>query len=206
MHNIICFGDSITLGELDEIGGGWVDRLKSEYMRRWAIGSAAEALVFNLGIGGETTQGLRGRFEAELKQRRSVSSCDIATLAYGANDAVVRGKKHLVALDVYIENLACCIKIAHAQTVRVALVNITPIAPAVDGRENSSGSIRTTATISAYNAGLSALARKTGAHLIDVNQALRQHVDVSLRPDGVHPNHLGHQLTYETVLRDLDTA
>jgi len=202
--NLLCFGDSIVYGEIDEIGGGWVARLKAECLRRVALDRAPEVLVHNLGLSGETTRGLRQRFEPELAPRMGDTGQGIALLAYGTNDAAQRGDEPLVPLEEYRSNLAHCILAARRRGMRVVVVNVTPIAPEQDGRPNQNGSVRSTATIARYNAVLAALAADTGAHLVDVHARLVRSAPGWLRPDGVHPNHEGHRRLFELVLPEID--
>jgi lysophospholipase L1-like esterase len=202
--NLLCFGDSIVYGEVDEIGGGWVARLKGECLRRGVLGRAPEVRVHNLGLGGETTRGLRQRFQAELAPRLAEAGGDIVLLAYGMNDCAQRGGEVLVPLEEYRANLAHCIVAARGRGLRVALVNVTPIAPEQEGRTSASGSLRSAATIALYNATLAALAADTLAHLVDVHGHLLRSPAGWLRPDGVHPNHEGHRRLFEFVLPELD--
>jgi len=202
--NLLCFGDSIVYGEVDEVGGGWVARLKGECLRRVALERAPEVLVHNLGLSAETTRGLGRRFEAELVPRLADSGNDIVLLAYGMNDAVQREGELLVPLEEYRANLAHCIRAARGRGLRVALVNVTPIAPEQDGRPNANGSVRSAATIARYNATLAALAADTLAHLVDVHGPLARSAPGWLRPDGVHPNHEGHRRLFELVLPEFD--
>jgi lysophospholipase L1-like esterase len=83
MHNLFCFGDSICFGEGDSQTGGWVEQLKKRLK---------DTTVFNLGVPGETTDGLRLRFEPEVKPRIFRSSKTTIILNYGANDIVVHNK------------------------------------------------------------------------------------------------------------------
>jgi lysophospholipase L1-like esterase len=204
MTNLLCFGDSITYGEVDEVGGGWVNRVRTECLRRIVAGRGAEVVVHNLGLGGETTRGLRDRFEAELGPRAAGGGQDIVLLAYGTNDAVQRDGESLVSLEEFLGNLSHCIRVARTRGMGTALVNVTPIAPDREGRPNEQGSVRASAQIARYNAALAALATDAGSHLIDVHGPLARSAPGWLRPDGVHPNHEGHRRLFEIVLPQID--
>lgn len=58
MINCLCFGDSITYGEYDGVSGGWTEILKRYFHSRFINENIEELNVFNLGIGGETTDGI----------------------------------------------------------------------------------------------------------------------------------------------------
>src|SRR5262249_8494900 len=119
MIDLYCFGDSITYGGNDSERGGWVDRLKVEQLARGGN-------VFNLGIGGEPSRGIRPRFESELGARFNPDARSLITLGYGGNDAASIDGKLLVPEDEYRENLAWAIE--RARGCEVFLVNVTPVA------------------------------------------------------------------------------
>ena len=204
MHHLLCFGDSITWGEIDELGGGWVDRLKREFLRRLVAEDADEVAVHNLGLGGETTDGLRARFDTEFATRLDETASTVVVLAYGANDAARRAGRLLVAPGAYRANLAHCIGVAQAAGARVVLVNVTPVSADRDGVPNASGSLRSMAAIADYNAVLASLASEAGAPLVDAHAALEPPVERWLCADGLRPNAGGHGRLYAAVLRRLD--
>jgi lysophospholipase L1-like esterase len=80
----LFFGDSITYGEYDGVFGGWVDILKRYALQKYNEGSD-ELILFNLGIGGETTEGLVKRIPHEMKARNSAEG-NVVFIGYGAND------------------------------------------------------------------------------------------------------------------------
>jgi lysophospholipase L1-like esterase len=204
MTPLLCFGDSITYGELDEIGGGWVNRLKCECLRRILVGRSPEVFVHALGLPGETTAGLRARFEAEFATRVVDGDLGIALFAYGATDAAVREGEPVVPLADFLDNLVHCIRLVRGRGARTLLVDLPPIAREQDGRPGPDGSVRSAETIARYNAALAALAADTGAHLIDIHTPLARARPGWLRPDGVHPNHEGHRRIFEIVLPEVD--
>ena len=66
----LFFGDSITYGEYDGVFGGWVDILKRYALQKYNEGGN-ELILFNLGIGGETSQGLVKRIQNEMTARNA---------------------------------------------------------------------------------------------------------------------------------------
>ena len=66
----LFFGDSITYGEYDGVFGGWVDILKRYALQKFHEGNGDELILFNLGIGGETTEGLLKRIPHELAAKK----------------------------------------------------------------------------------------------------------------------------------------
>lgn len=204
--DIYCFGDSITLGEYDTERGGWVDRLKIECMARLVARGEPDDCVFNLGIGGETTQRMRLRLKPELEHRVDTSVRSLVTLAYGAVDSAEYEGRFLVPPQQYVENLGWAIDEVRRQNCEVLLLDVTPVAPAADGVRTPLGRLRSNAVVAQYNDALRELAHQKSADLIDVNAAFRQHDLRSLFvADGVHPNAAGHALIYGLVQERLST-
>lgn len=110
--NILCFGDSITYGEYDGVFGGWVDLLKREFLSRFHSGKN-EVLVFNLGIGGETSKGILKRFSIESEARKSDEK-NIVFLAFGANDLAIKEGDFLVNPGQFHQNMKTLLQLAKA--------------------------------------------------------------------------------------------
>ena len=91
-QNICVFGDSVTWGAWDN-KGGWVSRL-----RAFIESGNRDYFVYNLGVSGDTTKELLGRFDIEAKAR----SPNIIIFQIGDNDSIFvkSGDKNLVELEV----------------------------------------------------------------------------------------------------------
>jgi lysophospholipase L1-like esterase len=203
MACIVCLGDSITFGEYDREGGGWADRLKLTCFQNYLDGEGDDIAVFNCGIGGETSVGLKARFEVELSARLAPDEPCVVLLAYGMNDLAKRPERDAIPLVDCQDNLARVVAWCHAFGARVALLNITPLAARLDGLPNAHGSVRSLASIAQYNAGLAQLAEHQGIALIDVHSALARDPHRYLSADGVHPNAAGHAAMHDVVLAAL---
>ncbi|MFI5345888.1 MAG: SGNH/GDSL hydrolase family protein [Elusimicrobiota bacterium] len=205
MSGIYCFGDSITRGENDLLHGGWADRLKAFYLRQYCRDGDEERCVYNLGIGGETTAGLRRRFLPELQARLDPDGRSVASFAYGANDAAGTGKSFVVPIAEYIKNLSYCIDAAKKMGCEVFLLNITPVSDVVDGARKPNGRLRKNLFIRRYNEALRGLALENDAVLVDVHSDFVTYKRTALfAPDGVHPNAAGHALIYRAVKKQLE--
>ncbi len=75
----------VFYGEYDGVLGGYVEILKRYCHTEFYNNNANEVNCFNLGIGGETTEGLMNRFEVETKARLSPDE-NLVFFFYGAND------------------------------------------------------------------------------------------------------------------------
>jgi lysophospholipase L1-like esterase len=205
MTGLYCFGDSITRGENDSVHGGWADRLKAFYIRKYLRDGDAERCVYNLGIGGETTAGLRRRLIPELRARIGPEDRSSALFAYGANDAVGTGNSFVVPIAEYIKNLSDCIDAAKKLGCGAFLLNITPVSDGADGARRPNGRLRRNLFIARYNEALRGLAAGNEAVLIDVHSEFVKHKRAVLfAPDGVHPNAAGHALIYRAVKKRLE--
>jgi lysophospholipase L1-like esterase len=205
MPNIICFGDSITRGENDHLHGGWADRLKSFFIELFLTTSKNEVCVFNLGIGGETTDGLVVRFKSELLTRLSEQQGDVVVLGYGANDLVWSEGHYMVEPDRYLSHLSACIEMAQSHDAKVLLVDILPISDRIEGKVNELGKLRREIDICLYNNCLNQLAEEYGIDIVRFYAVFNESKERLLTSDGVHPNADGHKLLYQTIQKKIMT-
>ncbi|NQZ51969.1 MAG: peptidase [Moritella sp.] len=208
MASIICFGDSITRGESDADYGGWADRIKTRCLSRiistTVSGRGSDRVsVFNMGISGETTDGLIQRFQSEFVTRLADDKQNTVLFGYGANDLAKQDGNHLVALESYIDNLSRCIEFSLEKGANVVLINVTPISAELDGIPNVNNRIRNDETIRCYNHALVALSVKYSVNLIDVYTPFNDNKEAYLTADGLHPNSAGHELLYQVISSSL---
>jgi lysophospholipase L1-like esterase len=203
MASIICFGDSITRGESDAVYGGWADRIKTRFIKQFLETAKDRVSVFNMGISGETTDGLMQRFQPEFIARLADDKQNTVMFGYGANDLANQDGNALVTMECYIDNLSHCIEFALDKEASVILINVTPIAAHLDGIANVNNRIRNDETIRRYNQALLALSVKYGVDLIDVYTPFNERKEAYLTADGLHPNSTGHALLYEIISRYL---
>lgn len=203
MASIICFGDSITRGESDAVYGGWVDRIKTRLIKQFLDTTKDRVSVFNMGISGETTDGLIQRFQHEFVTRLSDDKQNTVLFGYGANDLANEDGYSLVAIESYIDNLSHCIEFALEKGAAVVLINITPIAAHLNGLANVNNRIRDDQTIRRYNQALLALSVKYSVDLIDVYTPFNARKEAYLTADGLHPNSAGHELLYQVISKSL---
>ncbi|WP_419870526.1 SGNH/GDSL hydrolase family protein [Chryseobacterium sp. CT-SW4] len=199
----LFFGDSITYGEYDGIFGGWVDILKRYALQKCNEGSANELILFNLGIGGETTDGLVKRMRHEMAARNSPSG-NIIFIAYGANDLAVREGNYIVNPEQFRANLQYAVQEAEKYSDAVYLVSILPFSEKVDGIVVSSGKLRNNHTVVEYNKILQETAAEFQISYIDFYSVFLKDKEILLSADGVHPNEKGYGLMAETLIPLID--
>ena len=201
---ILCFGDSVTFGEIDTENGGWVDQLKRHYITLQADSTRQDISVYNLGIGGETTDGLCIRFEIELQARIKKGLRSLVMFAYGANDVVIHKNKNIVPIEYFIRNIKQCIQLANKNVSEVIILSLTPISDLIDGITNQHDKLRYSRDINTYNSALRQLAKDTDSLYLDTyEQFVLNDKDTLLSSDGLHPNSAGHQEIYKMVKQKL---
>jgi len=197
MTNCLFFGDSITYGEYDGVYGGWVDLLKRYCHAKYKEGSN-EVNIFNLGIGGETTNGLLKRLDVELEARKS-STKTVVFISYGANDLAYINDKQNVRLNEFKENLQKAIVKAQAITSELHVLSILPIADAFDGIETFTGKTRRNDDIIAFNNIIKEVSHNHSISYIDTYPVFLDNKEELLSNDGIHPNEKGYALISNIV-------
>jgi len=206
MLKILCFGDSITLGEKDLEQGGWADRLKKHYFAQFVDSQTQKITLYNLGIAGETTDGLVRRFDIELRARNIKNQKLIVVFAYGANDIVIHKNKNIVPESYYINNLKHCIESAKTFKADILLLNLLPIADSIEGTVNQHGKLRFDHDIQAYNFTIKKLSHEMNCEYLDLYASFAENnKEQYLSSDGVHPNSKGHKLLYQEIKQKLST-
>lgn len=87
---IVALGDSIVYGFGDPVGGGWVDRLR----RDWMLPNSPGHVVYNLGVRGDGVQQVAQRLESEFRHRGELRNRvpDLIVLSVGVNDSARLGR------------------------------------------------------------------------------------------------------------------
>ena len=198
MINCLFFGDSITYGEYDGILGGWVDDLKRIFHKMYNNEQIEKVNIFNLGIGGENTNGLLGRMEIEISARLSPDK-NFIFLSYGANDLVIHDNVEITTPQGFENNICHAIRIADKYADKIFLVKILPISSKIDGVISESGKLRTNERIVRYNDILQSISHAHKIELIDCHSLVLNHVEEYISIDGIHPNDKGYKIISEKV-------
>ena len=106
---IIALGDSLIYGFGDPVGGGWVERLRRQWMSPDGSGHA----LYNLGIRGDGVAQVSQRLEQEFRRRGELRNRlpDLIVLSVGVNDSARLGRLNgrlftpLEAFQLKLENL-----------------------------------------------------------------------------------------------------
>lgn len=88
---IVALGDSLVYGFGDPIGGGWVERLR----RQWMCPDRPGPVLYNLGIRGNRIAQVAARLEIEFLHRGELKNRlpDLMILSVGVNDSARLGRQ-----------------------------------------------------------------------------------------------------------------
>ena len=198
----LFFGDSITYGEYYGVFGGWVDILKRFALQKYNEGSD-ELILFNLGIGGETSEGLVKRIQNEMSTGNAEDG-NIIFIGYGANDLAVKDGNQIVNSRQFKANIEKAIQQAKVFSKEIYLVSILPVSDRIDSKISSTGKIRTNEDVLVYNQILKNIATENALNYIDFYSAFSENKEILLSKDGVHPNEKGYEMMAEIALPIID--
>ncbi|MFB2933796.1 GDSL-type esterase/lipase family protein [Aerosakkonemataceae cyanobacterium BLCC-F154] len=82
---VVALGDSLVYGFGDHEGGGWVERLR----RQWMMPGNPGHVLYNLGVRGDRAQQVAQRLEDEFRNRGELRNRvpDLIILSVGVNDS-----------------------------------------------------------------------------------------------------------------------
>lgn len=204
---IFAFGDSITYGAWDS-KGGWVVRLRKEFDKKNLSDSDFYCLVYNLGVSGDTTEGLLKRFEPEidLRSKDGQEKEIIILFSIGINDSQLayEKKENRVPLKQFKRNLKELISKARKYSDKIIFLGLTPVdedkvAPVP---WNKSICYRSE-YVENYDKVIEQVSVLEGIDYVNLRDIFLKNDYKKLLFDGLHPNDEGHKLIYNEVLRYL---
>jgi lysophospholipase L1-like esterase len=124
---IIAIGDSSIYGYGDPIGGGWVERLR----RQWMSEENGGHVLYNLGVRGDGVKQVAARIEAEFSRRGELRNRhpDLIILSAGINDSARLGRldgKQYTPKEEFILGVDRLLDIA-SNLCPVLFVGMTPV-------------------------------------------------------------------------------
>jgi lysophospholipase L1-like esterase len=210
MQRLIVIGDSIVLGHWDS-AGGWLAAIRST-ADAFVIQSQRDhyAVVYNLGVGSDTSVQVLDRYPAEVRARKYGYPAELfIVIGVGINDSLyeVGAEKCLVDLDDYDHNMRELLKLAKADAEhRVIMLGLTPVNEMLTTPVpwKKSPSEYRNELVAEYNTRAKRAALDTGARFVD----LYSHLSVRSEElhhswDGVHPNAISHGLIAQLVGQEL---
>ncbi len=202
MVQILVFGDSITYGAWDA-EGGWVQRLR-KYLDKIVIESNYKKyyLIYNLGISGDTSNGIIKRFKKEVIDRLDDKEKTLFLFSVGTNDCLIINKnnKFNISSKKYEKNLNKLIELANNYSKDIVLIGLTPVddtklnplpwAPEYSAQNKH---------IKIFNSIVEKVASKNKILFIPLYENLVNLDYKSLLVDGDHPNTKGHEIIYKII-------
>ncbi|HEY9632555.1 MAG TPA: GDSL-type esterase/lipase family protein [Coleofasciculaceae cyanobacterium] len=104
---LVVLGDSIIYGYGDPEGGGWVERLR----RQWMMPDTPGHVLYNLGVRGDGVKQVQERIEQEFRHRGELRNRvpDAIILSVGVNDSARLGRpdgRNFTNFDTFQAELA----------------------------------------------------------------------------------------------------
>lgn len=206
---VLIFGDSITFGAWDS-RGGWADRLKQAYNKEYQeavdTDNPSPHQVINLGIGGDTSQGVLARFDTEYRARHSANWPPVFVISIGTNDGrqVLPAGSIQVPAEEYGDNLRLIIQAARKYSDKILLVGLFPLAEEELRFKNY---FYSQSTLKQYDTIIGQVAKELSVPKVEIFHEVigRPDYKTLLFDDGLHPNDAGHKLIYDLVKPQLES-
>ncbi len=127
---VVALGDSLIYGYGDYVGGGWVERLR----REWMSPQGAGHVLYNLGVRGDRVNQVAIRLEQEFNCRGELRNRlpDLILLSVGLNDSARLGKhsgRLYTDLDSFRQHLDYLLNVAQ-DLCPVMFIGMTPVSEA----------------------------------------------------------------------------
>lgn len=124
---LVVLGDSIVYGFGDPEGGGWVERLR----RQWMMPDSPGHVLYNLGVRGDGVKQVQDRLEHEFRRRGELRNRvpDAIVLSVGVNDSARLGRpngRNFTEFDAFQAELAHLLDQAQ-QLCPVLFVGMVPV-------------------------------------------------------------------------------
>lgn len=198
----IIFGDSITHGYWDE-QCGWARRFQSDIFKKTLASDFAwYGSVYELGIPGDTSEGLLKRFKNEFVARYDEEVEHVVIFAIGLNDAQrdLITNQQLVPPEKFKENIGSLIQQAQEYVKKIIIIGPTPVNEKMtDPLEWMPTRAYRNSDIQTYNNFLSEICEREHLTFIDLFTPFVDSSFIKTLDDGVHPNTKGHEMMYDVI-------
>ncbi len=203
---ILVFGDSITFGSWGK-NGGWVQLLREHLEKKVDLVNLKDTdidyIVFNLGIGGNTSEEVLRRFESESKERlMSDEEATLFIIELGGNDAsIIRETgKNRVSLEDFEQNLNQIISIAKKYTPNVLFLGPVPCVDSMmDPMKFYPSLSLKNSEMQKYDEAMKKVCKSQNIGFISLYNKFIKLDYASLLLDGAHPNTKGHKKIFSFV-------
>jgi lysophospholipase L1-like esterase len=200
---IVALGDSLIYGFGDPDGGGWVERLR----RQWLLPDSRGHVLYNLGVRGDRTMQVAQRLEVEFRHRGELRNRvpDLIILSVGVNDSSRVGRvdgKNYTEFERFNAEIISLLDLA-LQLCPVLFVGMVPVneakMPFLDCLHYNHRDQYL------YKEATRIACKERQIPYLDIFQRWMEHdlnwICDRISDDGLHPNALGYQTLLEEVLR-----
>lgn len=203
---LLIFGDSITQGFYDS-RGGWVQRLASDLHGKTLASMNKNqdfsVEVYNIGISGDTVQGILDRIENETNARRLYDDQDMIIIACGINDSILIDNKAQEDIYEFQEKLELLAEKALSLSDKVYFIGLTAVDEELSDpwTFSSSGKQYKNNRINLFEDTIKQVAINKDIQFIPIHDSFLEKLSdgTHLLSDGLHPNDLGHEFIYQKV-------
>lgn len=206
MKTVLIFGASVTHGVGGE-HGGWADKLKVWLHSQMfgANGKGEICTVYELGVTGDTSRDVIGRFEVEtlarIHKEQSPKDIIVVFLA-GTNDskAVDIAENFVSTPDEFGTNVQAFIRLAKTHAAHVLCVGLFPVAQTKTNPTAVGTFYFTNQRLKHFEAAMIQACQRERAACLPMFDAVPDDWQMRcLADDGLHPNDIGHQWIFEQV-------
>lgn len=192
--DIFVFGDSITYGVGDDEKCGWVNRFRLNLEKD----DTRTFQIFNLGISGDITEGVKNRFNTEFNTRKDKKNDTLIIFSIGINDTQDINGKDRVTLEQFENNISHLINNAKKYSDNIAFIGLsmvdeTKVVPLPWNEEKSYFNKK----IIIFDNKLKEICNKNNIRYLNIYNLLT--LDELI--DGIHPNSIGHQKICDEVTK-----
>lgn len=198
MAKVLIFGDSIAWGAFDLEQGGWVERLKTDYL---ATFKTEEVGIYNLAISNNDTRGVLYSLKREVGIFNVIEPEKyIFLFSIGSNDSRYIDTKNnpFMPLDEFKRNILKIIKLSRKYSSKMMFTGLTKVDESLTRpwRENLYWE---NDDLKKYNDAIEEICKKESIDFIPLWELITKD-DL---PDGLHPNATGHKKIYNQVKKHL---
>lgn len=202
---IFTDGCSITAGYGDPSHGGWSGRLKSRMMERVDLGESTAYDVINLAASSQSADQVAQRFQGRIDSYFYRQRPGLGIFMLGFVDSLIRPgeTESRLSLPVFQEALRQLGDRCLEQTVTPLFVGSYNVDEERTNPLPKNGRSFINQRIGQYHEVIRDYAQSISASYIELG-ALEASQQPVLAEDGLHPNALGHELIFQTVLQTID--
>ena len=209
---IFVFGDSIAQGFYDT-SGGWVARIATilhqkslDNMLQGDENSNFE--VYNLGVSGDSTEGVLTRIKHEVEARRLYDQDELIIIAVGINDSILKADNRAL-MDVYQfqETYEKLIIEAQKLTSHVYCLGLTAVDEKLTSpwTGSSIGKQWRNNSINLFEDSIKQSTERLSVQFIPIHDQFLSQLEAgeTLLADGLHPNEAGHELLASVMIESV---